>query len=216
MRTMITTVLFDLDDTLTDANGFAAGVLAAAAAEHGYLLPPDVIAQHPGAPYVPLLQEQLRVDIEVAQAVYAAYVAQYRARMGADLRERDGAGSLLRTLAVQGMRLGLVTNKLEALAREILGQFEWELWFGVIAGQDSCPYRKPHPGIIRYALDRLGEQAQDASFVGDSPGDMQCGRDAGIPRVIGLRGTVGELTLIEAGATVVCPDLGAARRLLLG
>ncbi|MFA7249138.1 MAG: HAD family hydrolase [Dehalococcoidia bacterium] len=208
------TILFDLDDTLTDANGFASGVLTAAAARHGFVLDPAAVGAHPGAPYVPLLCAELGVDRPIAEAIYADYVARYRDEMSADLHERPGAGEVLRVIAARGARLALVTNKLEVLAREILQQFGWASLFSAVIGQDTCAYHKPQPQIIHFALDALGGRVEDATFVGDTPPDMQCGREAGVPRVIGLLGTTAAAALTEAGATRIARDLAEVRRLL--
>ena len=209
-----TIVLFDLDDTLTDAATFGASVLARAAREHGHTLAIEVIQRYPGAPYVPLIQRELGVDVDTATEMYATYVRRYREMMPDGLRERTGATDLLRALAAREVRLGLVTNKLERLAREILALYGWEGLFGAVVGQDSCEYRKPHPGIVLHALRLLDAATEAATFVGDTPTDMQCARAAGVPVVVGLLGTTPPAALTEAGATALCADLVAVRVLI--
>ena len=208
------TVLFDLDDTLTDAAAFGASVLACAVEEHGHALAVEVIQRYPGAPYVPLIQREVGVDLDAATEIYATYVRRYRELMPGELRERGGASDLLRALAARQVRLGLVTNKLERLAREILALYGWDALFGAVVGQDSCEYRKPHPGIVLHALRLLDGTPEATTFVGDTPTDMQCARDAGVPVVVGLLGTTPPEVLTEAGATALCADLVAVRALI--
>ena len=118
-RHMLTTVLFDLDDTLTDAAHFGASVLVRAAEDRGHTLSIDEIQQYPGVAYLPLAQQLLGVPGHEAAAIYARYVELYRSLMAEGLRAQPGATELLHDLAQRGVRMALVTNKLEALAREI-------------------------------------------------------------------------------------------------
>ena len=203
----ITTVLFDLDDTLTDAAEFGASVLAAAIERHGRALSVEVIKQYPGAPYVPLIERELGVGTAEATEIYATYVGLYRDMMPGGLHEQAGASDLLRALAARDVRIGLVTNKLEVLAREILDLYGWGPLFGAVVGQDSCAYRKPDPRIIEHALGILGGQADATAFVGDTPSDMQCARGAALPVVVGLLSTTHASLLTEAGATTLVPSL---------
>ena len=203
----ITTVLFDLDDTLTDAAVFGASVLAAAIDAHGHALSVEVIQRYPGAPYIPLIEREIGVGTDEATAIYATYVRMYRDMMRDGLREHAGASDLLRALAAREVRLGLVTNKLEALAREILGLYGWTSMFGAVVGQDSCEYRKPDPRIVGHALGILGGSADATAFIGDTPSDMQCARDAGVSRVIGLLSTTPGERLSAAGAAILVPAL---------
>jgi phosphoglycolate phosphatase len=203
----IETVLFDLDDTLTDAAQFGASVLARAVEEHGRSLAIEVIKRYPGAPYIPLLEREVGVTSAEAAAIYATYVARYREMMASGLEEHPGASDLLRALHASGVSVGLVTNKLEALAREILDLYGWGPIFGVIAGQDTCEFRKPHPGIVHYALDVLGGNVEATAFVGDTPSDMQCAKAAGVPVIVGLLHTTEPEPLLQAGATNLVPRL---------
>ena len=201
-------VLFDLDDTLTDAAVFGASVLADAVQAHGRALAIEVIQQYPGAPYVPLLQDLLQLAPREAEAIYATYVHRYRESMPGGLRETAGASALLRALAARDVRLALVTNKLEHLAREILAMFGWTPLFSAVVGQDSCEFTKPHPGIVLHALRALDGRPDAAVFVGDTPSDMRCARDAGVVTIVGLLSTTEGAALTAAGATHLCAGLG--------
>jgi HAD superfamily hydrolase (TIGR01549 family) len=211
---MITTVLFDLDDTLTDAAVFGATMLHRAAAEHGQALPVAVIQQYPGVSYLPLAQQLLGVSGHEAAAIYATYVRRYAASMATDLRERDGATEVIRALRAAEVRVGLVTNKLERLAREILTQFGWDEHFGVVVGQDTCAVRKPDPGVVRHALGVLGGRAESTLLIGDTVADMQCARDAGIAVIVGYLGTTDGALLTRSGATHLASDLREVTRIV--
>ncbi len=203
----ITTVLFDLDDTLTDAAHFGARVLTHAVAEHGHSLEIEVVRRYPGVRYVPLLQQLLGIPLSQATDIYSTYLRQYSETMNGALEEKAGATALLTGLAERDLRLGLVTNKIEHLAVEIIELFGWGPLFQVVVGQDSCDFRKPHPGIAMHALHVLQARPGVAAFVGDTGGDMECASSAGIQTVIGLVSTTAGSMLTEAGATHICENL---------
>jgi HAD superfamily hydrolase (TIGR01549 family) len=215
MPSMITTVLFDLADTLTDVASFGPSVLVRAAEERGHALSVAELQRYPGARYLPLVQQLLGVPEHEAAAIYARYVQLYRVMMLDGLREHRGATELLRALADRGVRVGLVTNELDALAREIVALLGWADLIPVIVGMDTSPYRKPDPAVVRFALDALSARPEAAAAVGDSVDDMAGASGAGIGTVVGMLVTTPGERLSAAGATDLCADLNEVRALLL-
>ncbi|MFA7296624.1 MAG: HAD family hydrolase [Dehalococcoidia bacterium] len=207
-------VLFDLDDTLTASNEFAAAVLSASAAEHGVAISDEDVRAHRGAVFLPMLQNVFGVERTQAYAIYDTYCLRYEEMMRGRLEPTRGADALLGTLRSRGIPLALVTNKAEALAGAVLDLFGWRDSFTILVGHDSSAGHKPDPDPALMALRTLGCEAQHAAFVGDSVSDMKCGRSAGITTVVGLAGTSTAEELIEAGATHVCHDLGQVLALL--
>jgi len=207
-------VLFDLDDTLTDAAQFGASVLASAAGRHGHALAVEAIQAYPGVRYEPLLVQLLHLAPPEASAIYATYIDLYRDMMPGGLREHPGATELLRALAARDVPVGLVTNKLDALAHEIVELLGWSSLIRVIVGQDTGPYHKPDPAVVRYALDGLGGSAEAATLVGDTVDDMTGASGAGVARIIGLLTTTPGDRLIAAGATQLCASLDEVRAIV--
>jgi len=209
-------VLFDLDNTLTASLAFAAGTLVEAAAAHGQQLDFAEVASYGGALYIPLLQQLLNIDEVHAREIYATYVERFGSTMAGRLEASTGADDIVQALRARGIRLGLVTNKMESLAGDILALFGWRSAFGVIVGQDTRPFQKPHPEPALFALATLECDPAQAAFIGDATADIKCGRDAGIPILIGLLGTESAEELQAAGATHICENLAEASELLLG
>lgn len=207
-------VLFDLDDTLTASNEFAAAVLSASAAEHGVSITAEDVREHRGAVFLPMLQNVFGVERTQAFAIYETYCIRYEEMMRGRLEPTRGADTLLDTLRSRGVPLALVTNKAEALAGAVLDLFGWRDSFTVLVGHDSSAGHKPDPEPALKALSTLGCAAEHAAFVGDSVSDMKCGRGAGITTVVGLAGTSTAEELLEAGATHVCHNLGEVLTLL--
>ena len=84
------------------------------------------------------------------------------------------------SLHAEGRRLGVVTAKRRAtleLAFEVLP--ELRRFFEVTVAAEDTERHKPNPDPLLLALERLGESADGAVYVGDSPFDVQAAKAAG-------------------------------------
>ena len=90
---------------------------------------------------------------------------------------------MLNVLEGEGVTLALVTNKLHALAVQLLEELGLAHRFAVILGGDSLgPGRaKPAPDLLHEMLARTG--AARAAYVGDTTYDTRAARAAGLPCV---------------------------------
>ncbi|MDR0805422.1 MAG: phosphoglycolate phosphatase [Enterobacteriaceae bacterium] len=89
----------------------------------------------------------------------------------------------LQTLANNGMKMALVTNKPTQFLRPLLNSLGILDYFSVIMGGDDVVEKKPHPAPIYLVLGQLGLRASELIFVGDSRNDIQAGLAAGCPTV---------------------------------
>ena len=107
----------------------------------------------------------------------------YEANIAVHTRPFPGALDALDTLAARGVRVAIVTNKLERLARLVLGELDLTARFDTIIGGDSLGPggAKPSPAPIHAMIERCG--GGRAAFVGDSIYDIAAGQAAGIPTV---------------------------------
>ena len=137
-----------------------------------------------------------------------------------------GAGEALGRLARAGFLLVLVTNQSgigrgyftaevveaqHARLRELLKPFGAELAaveFCPHAPEEVCGCRKPLPGMILRAAERLGIASEASFMAGDKPADVQAGRAAGCRTVF-----IGREC---PGADFCAPDLAAAAEWILG
>ena len=74
----------------------------------------------------------------------------------------------LSQLRAKGLKLGLVSNGFKQDLDYVLGEVGLEKWFDVVVCIDSCNCAKPNKEIFLYALDKLGVEANEAVFIGDS------------------------------------------------
>ena len=88
---------------------------------------------------------------------------------------------VLTTLKESHVKIGIVTNGLERDYQRILKDLNLNGFFDVVVGLDSCKKAKPNEEIFHYALDRLGVNAGETIFVGDSVSyDYEGARRAGL------------------------------------
>lgn len=190
----VTTVLFDLDETICEYRRPTAEVLDLAFSEAGVDPFFSATDWHTAMPRVTgvtdhdefrracfeLVAEDAGHDVELARAVAAAYGAE---RDHTDVRFVPGAEEALASLA-ESHRLGLVTNgarevqeqKLAALG--LVDTFE----HAVYAGSDTAP--KPETEPFERALAGLGVTPAETVHVGNSlAADVAGARAAGVGSV---------------------------------
>jgi phosphoglycolate phosphatase len=112
----------------------------------------------------------------------------YREELGRHSLLFGGVAEMLSALEADGARWGIVTNKPEDLAREIIPQLGWESRCAVLIGGDRLAERKPHPLPLQVACERMGVAIADCVYVGDDARDIQSARAAGMRSVVALWG----------------------------
>jgi phosphoglycolate phosphatase len=91
-----------------------------------------------------------------------------------------GREAMLRTLAGQGIYLGVVSNKTGELLRREVARLGWSEFFGSIVGAGDAPTDKPACEPVHLALAPSGvAPGEDVWFVGDTAIDMECARNSG-------------------------------------
>jgi HAD superfamily hydrolase (TIGR01549 family) len=182
----ITTVLFDLDDTLFDHMGTARAALAATAAAQPALRTADVEALY--SHYSELLEElhaaalvgrytyeqarQLRFERLLGPygvgAVEAGRIAgQHYGHYQQLRRPLPGALALLQALRPH-YRIGVVTNNRLAEQEEKLRHLGMRDYVDALVTSEEVGLPKPHPRIFEVALERLGAQPAETVMVGDN------------------------------------------------
>ncbi|WP_343237123.1 phosphoglycolate phosphatase [Xanthomonas sp. XNM01] len=183
-------VLFDLDGTLLDS---APDMLATAnrmLAARGRA-PTTLAALRPhvskgsramiGASFPDL-------DAVARDALVPEFLAIYAEELGRHSVLFDGVAALLDALERDGARWGIVTNKPEGLARDVVAGLGWQDRCALLIGGDTLAERKPHPLPLTTAAARLGVAPADCAYVGDDERDIVSARAAGMPAIAALWG----------------------------
>ena len=183
-------VLFDLDGTLLDS---APDMLAAAnrlLAEHGRA--PLALADfrdHVSRGGRAMLSVAFPDwDEEARLAMLPAFLDLYEQDLASHGGPFPGVPELLDAIEADGARWGIVTNKPEYLAKQLLPLLGWEQRCAILLGGDSLPERKPHPLPLLHCAQVLDVEPGDCVYVGDDRRDIDAARAAGMASIIALWG----------------------------
>ena len=183
-------VLFDLDGTLLDS---APDMLATAnRLREGHGLSPMPLAQ-----IRPHVSKGSRAMLAAAfphlatadtEAMVPLFLETYLQELGRHSVLFANIESMLAALEAAGTAWGIVTNKPEYLAREILPQLGWESRCAILIGGDTLAEKKPHPLPLLVAAEHMGFRAAECVYVGDDERDIQAARAATMPSIAALWG----------------------------
>ena len=117
------------------------------------------------------------------EQLFADFIAHYAEHVADRSRPFPGLIEALDSLASDGYRFAVCTNKLERLSVLLLKQLRLADRFAAICGQDTFGMQKPDPEILRRTVAAAGGSVTQAVMIGDSATDIRTARAAGIPVV---------------------------------
>lgn len=198
---------FDLDGTLFDTSIELSGALNHALASIGR---PPLATEHVlslvgmGAVHMlrMALEEAGAPGEETVKALTPVLIDHYERNIGSNCPPFDGLVAALDTLANKGVKIAIVTNKFERLAKLLIETVGMTDRFATIIGGDTMGKGrgKPQPDPIHEMIRRLG--GGRAAFVGDSIHDVSAAHAAGIPCIAVAFGFLSQ-PIEELGADAV-------------
>jgi phosphoglycolate phosphatase len=176
-------VLFDLDGTLADTAPDLAAALNTMLAADGRA-PLAYEAIRPWVSWGALRLIRLGYGDELEAAPIAElrrrFLACYEARICRDSRLFPGIAEVLAALEAAAVPWGIVTNKPGWLTEPLLAALGLGERASTVISGDTLPFAKPHPMPLLHAARELGVPAAQCVYVGDSVGDIEAGRAAGM------------------------------------
>jgi pyrophosphatase PpaX len=195
-------VLFDLDGTVVDSGGIIlASMRHATRSVLGREIPDEQLMAAVGGPGLEAQMREFGGEEHVDELVRV-----YRAHnepLHEGLELCFGMDDVLLRLSDEGRRLGLVSAKRRSTVELAFAATEIGHLFEVVVGGDEAPRGKPEPDTLLLALERLGADAADAAYVGDSPYDMTAAKRAGMYAVGVTWGGVHDRGLLEDADVIV-------------
>lgn len=169
-----TTILFDLDGTLTDsAEGIINCVKYALEKMDRPIPPQSVLIKFVGPPLYESFERFCGMTAEDAKEAVRIYRVRYADIGLFENRVYDGVPEMLERLKAAGKTLAVATSKPEVFAERILEHFGLDGYFGFIGGASIGGTRNEKHEVILYTLENLGvTDRSSVLMVGDRMHDI--------------------------------------------
>lgn len=198
-------VIFDLDGTLLNTLGDLRAATNHALEVRG--LPPhsmEEIRQFIGNGIRLLICRAMpegtpEAEIDAALDDFKAY---YAAHIHDRTVPYDGIPQLLTALRKRGIKVAVLSNKIDSASQELIEYF-FPGKTDVVFGEHVGVPRKPDPTSCRMVMQQLDVQPEQVLYVGDSGTDMQTAKNAGLYAVGVTWGFRSKEVLLEYGADVL-------------
>ncbi len=112
----------------------------------------------------------------------------------------EGIGETLDALKKLGVKMAVVSNKIDEAVKELAREFYPQMDFA-LGEKEGVPI-KPAPDMVETALSFLGTEKCEAVYIGDSEVDVLTARNSGLDCISVLWGFRTKEELIENGASV--------------
>jgi phosphoglycolate phosphatase len=199
--------IFDLDGTLADTQHDIADAMDRVLAQAGFApLGREAYGKLIGHGLQDLVRQALPPQARSADPVarsLADMLADYGEHCLVATRLYDGVAPVLAELRARGLKLAVLSNKVEPLTRRIVHGLCGPRAFDLVMGARPGVPLKPDPTAALRAAALLGVAPSAVAFVGDSAVDMHTALAAGM-RAVGVSwGLRGREELVGAGAQAI-------------
>ncbi len=202
------TILFDLDGTLLNTLDDLADSVNAVMQMEGYQRrTKEEIREFIGDGVKTLMERSLpqgTPEKEILRCL-AMFREIYLKNMCNQTKPYEGIPSLLKRLKEMGIKVCVVSNKLDEATKEICGLYFREE-VDVAIGDNLERKKKPDPDNVYEALKQLGAGKDKTLYVGDSNVDVITAKNAGLVCVGVTWGYRSRETLQEAGADYIIDE----------
>jgi phosphoglycolate phosphatase len=172
------TFLFDLDGTLVDSGAdLTTGINLLRDELNLESLPEATVRGYVGDG-ARLLVARALPEGAFSEERLARFMGHYEDHLHDRTTVYPGIVPLLERL--KGYRLGVVTNKPQRLARQLLDALGLAPFFAVVVGGDTLAEKKPAAAPVCFALEQLQADPASAILIGDHHTDLWAGQAAGV------------------------------------
>ena len=194
--------IFDLDGTILDTLEDLAASVDHALAACGYPARTlDEVRRFVGNGVRKLVERAVPAGTaaEDVERVFAAFKAHYAGHSMDATRPYEGVPALLAQLKRDGVRLAVVSNKLDGAVGPLCQRF-FPGVFDVTVGERPGVRKKPAPDAVDAVLRTLAIPREKAVYIGDSEVDVETAKNAGMDELAVTWGFRDGETLRRAGA----------------
>ncbi len=213
---MLQTVIFDLDGTLLDTVEDLADSLNATLSSFGFpTRPTEWVRATVGNGLANLVRRAVpeTASDETCALLLAEFKRYYASHAEIKTKPYAGIPALLRELNERGIRVGVVSNKMDAITKPLCAHLLGGLTDAVLGETPMYP-RKPDPASTLALMNLLGGTAETTVYVGDSEVDILTANHAGLRYICVTWGFRTSETLVAAGAKQLADSVAELRDLL--
>lgn len=202
---MYTTVLFDLDGTITDSGAGILNSIRYTLKKNNIVIEDETeLNKFVGPPLHDSFINFCGFSPEESVKAVEYYREYYREKGIYENELYDGVEAMLQELVNAGKKIILATSKPEVFAVEILRYFQIDKYFDFAGGATMDGVRSKKADVIAYALEKGSvTDLSSAVMVGDREQDIFGAKEAGIDSIGVLYGYGGKAELQSAGATYI-------------
>lgn len=211
MNLKIKAVIFDVDGTLLDTYRDLANAVNYALSENG--LPthsPEKYKYFCGNGTEKMIERALPEDKRndgLIAHLKKYYLDYYNKHTGEETFVYDGIKELIATLSDKGIKMGVVSNKIDCMVQQVVPEYFGDCFQFVTGQLDGVP-AKPDPALVFKAMEALSVEPSECIFVGDSGVDAMTGKRSGAFMVGVLWGFRDEEELCANGADAIISEPG--------
>lgn len=184
-------VLFDLDGTLVDTAPDLIASLNRALAAHSFeTVAPDAIRPFISYGGAVMVRESVGADIdkELQAAILKTMLDHYQSNIAEHTAFFSGMAETLSIIEAQGLKWGVVTNKLKRFTDPLMEALKLTARAACIVSGDTTANSKPHPEPMLEACRQAGVQPQECVFIGDAIHDITAGKNVQMKTLAALYG----------------------------
>lgn len=205
------TILFDLDGTLTDPKEGITKSIQYALNKMG-IVENDLEKLTPfiGPPLIPSFMEFYNFSEEEANQTLQFYRERFSVTGLFENEVYEGIKDLLKNLKQSNYRLAVATSKPTVFAKRILDHFELSPYFEVIVGSELDGTRTAKGEVIAEVLKQMNiEDKDDCVMIGDRKHDLIGASENAIDSIGVTYGYGSQHELEEANATYIVHSVGS-------
>lgn len=198
------TCIFDLDGTLLNTIDDLANAVNYALRQNN--MPEhtvDEVRWMVGNGVRTLMRRALPSDADdvLYEKAYADFQVYYKEHNLDFTRPYDGIIELLAALKQKGVKMAVVSNKIDTATKPLVKHFFGD-YIDVAVGDTPDVQNKPAPDMVFKAIRELGETPENCIYIGDSNVDLETAKNAGLPCISVLWGFRDRKFLEGVGATI--------------
>lgn len=118
-------------------------------------------------------------DEESYEKVLSSFKEAYMRRSRNKTKPYDGIKELIDTLIERGVKIAIVSNKLDEAVKELNEYYFGGAFLSAVGDREGVP-NKPNPDLVNIALGELKSKRESCLYVGDSDVDIETAKNSAI------------------------------------